>query len=136
VTASGLIGHYYANDHWAEPVAFMSMDSAISFRFLQPPLPRPYTAEWNGRLEIPYSGTYTFELETNGSAWLYLDGRLLVHSTDTEAPAQATITLAAGLHPLRVRFLDTTAFSYVHLYWTPPGGSREIIPREQFRPPR
>ena len=47
---------------------------------------------------------------------------------------EAPITLTAGLHAIRVRFVDETSYTHISVYWQPPGGGREIIPSEQLTP--
>ncbi len=60
ITNHGLLGSYYANGDWQGPPAFTQIDSWIHFYFHNPPLPRPYTVEWVGNIDIEKGGQYSF----------------------------------------------------------------------------
>ena len=114
------------------------MDPSLALYFHLTPLPRPYTVEWTGKLRAPVTGTYAFGLESIDDSWLYLDGgrRPVVEAHTPNQYAEARINLTAGLHDIRVRFLDKSGYSHINLFWTPPGGSREIVPSERLFPPQ
>jgi 4-amino-4-deoxy-L-arabinose transferase-like glycosyltransferase len=135
VTANGLLGRYFANADWEAPLAFARLDRRLGFYYHIPPLPMPYTAEWEGSILIPESGAYVFALQSIDESTLYLDGEEVVASTRRGEYDQATLGLMAGYHHLRVRYAARTDHMYLNLYWTPPGASREIIPPEVLFPP-
>ncbi len=93
-----------------------------------------FSAKWQGVLNIEQTGLYLFE----GNDWarftVYIDDRKVFKRTGHETPLAKKVRLAAGPHRLRVEYhytLCTTSFanhSVVHLYWTPPGGEKEILP--------
>jgi hypothetical protein len=45
------------------------------------------------------------------------------------------VYLDAGLHDLRLRYLDDQSHSQVYLYWAPPGADSELVPPEALFPP-
>ncbi len=134
VTGNGLVGHYYANDQWAAPLAFAQIDPVIALYFHLIPLPRPYTVEWQGQIEIPLSGTYRLGTEVRDQCWLYIDGDLVLENVTPNSYQEAALDVPAGRHDIRLRFLDQTDHSHIYLYWTRPGGVKEIVPYERLFP--
>ncbi len=134
VTGNGLAGNYYANDQWTAPPAFSQIDPVIAIYFHLIPLPRPYTVEWQGQIEIPISGTYSLGTEVLDKCWLYIDGDLLLENVVPNYYQEAAIDLRAGRHDIRLRFLDQTDHSHIYLNWTRPDGVREIVPHERLFP--
>jgi len=135
VTANGLLGRYFPNGDWEPPLAFARVDPRLGIYYHIPPLPMPYTVEWEGSILIPQSGTYVFAIQSTDESALYLDGEEVVASPRRSEYDQATLGLRAGLHDLRVRYAARTDHLYLNLYWTPPGGTRGILPAEVLFPP-
>lgn len=134
VEAEGLVGSYFPNDRWEGPPAFRRIDPAIDFYFHLIPLPRPYTVEWRGQVEVPVSGIYGLGTEVRDACWLYLDDKLVLENAEPDHYKETTLFLEAGRHDLRLRFLDKTDHSHIYLYWTTPEGEHEIIPRGRLFP--
>ena len=135
VSANGLLGRFYPNDNWSGPPVLTRVDAQIAYYFHFLPMPRPYTVEWAGQLDVPEAGNYILTTEALSASWLYLDGELLIENTVPNREVSRTIQLDAGRHDLKLRFLDAGDRSHVYLYWTPPGGIRELIPPERLCPP-
>jgi 4-amino-4-deoxy-L-arabinose transferase-like glycosyltransferase/DNA-binding beta-propeller fold protein YncE len=131
----GLLGAYYANDRWAGQPVLQRIDPFLDIYFHFTPLPRPYTVEWTGSLDVPQSGVYRLGLRAVPEAQLEIDGIPLVATTGPDQYTDATLTLQEGLHELRIRFKDNTDRSRIHLYWIPPIGSLQPIPSENLWPP-
>lgn len=136
VVAHGLLGAYYSNSNWEGLPALQRIDPVLDVYFHLTPLPRPYSVDWTGKLEAPLSGPYTFALASVDDSHLILDGRLLLDAPGNGSTVEATIPITEGLHDIQVRFVDKTGRSNIHLSWTPPGGSRDVIPTEQLYPPQ
>ncbi len=136
VTPQGLVGRYYPNDSWAGPPALVRIDPVISFYFHITPLRRPYTVEWHGWLEAPVAGPYRFGTENIDASWLEIDGRLVLENTEHNRYREATVDLSAGLHKVRLRFLDRSNYSHIYFYWRPPDRPQEIVPSERLFPSR
>ncbi|MDX2166140.1 MAG: glycosyltransferase family 39 protein [Deltaproteobacteria bacterium] len=105
-----------------------------------PFLRMPFTAAWRGALKIDTPGDYSFDAIGSGPFAVTLDGRPLL-AARPEAPedpitARATRHLDAGLHPITATFDASraahTSRRVFQLYWTPPGGERELVPPSQF----
>jgi DNA-binding beta-propeller fold protein YncE len=136
VTAHGLLGKYYPNPDWQGTPSMERVDPLLDAYFHLTPLPRPYSVEWTGALEAPYSGVYSLGLRSVDQSQLYLDGQLLVDATQPNEITQTLVTLQAGLHDLRITFRDQTSRTRIHLYWARPGGELEIIPSAYLWPSR
>ncbi|HUS69490.1 MAG TPA: PA14 domain-containing protein [Anaerolineae bacterium] len=136
VPPNGLLGRYYPNGEWEAPLAFARIDERLGVYYHIAPLPTPYTIEWEGQLLIPESGKYVFALQSIDDSVLYIDGEEVVTSRQRDEYDQAGLDLEAGSHDLRLRYAARTHHMHVDLYWTPPGGRREIIPPEVLLPPK
>jgi len=136
VTPQGLVGRYYPNDSWAGPPALVRIDPVISFYFHITPLRRPYTVEWSGWIEAPVAGPYRFGTENIDASWLEIDGRLVLENTEHNHYRGVTVNLSAGLHEVRLRFLDRSDYSHIYFYWIPPDRPQEIVPSERLFPSR
>jgi hypothetical protein len=131
----GLLGTFYANDRWQGQPALQRIDPFLDTYYHFTPLPRPYSVEWSGSLDVPQSGVYRLGLKAVPEAQLEVDGNLLVSTLMPNEFIDASITLQAGLHELRLRFKDNTDRSRIHLYWTLPSGPFEPIPSQFLWPP-
>lgn len=135
VSNNGLLGRYFPNGDWEEPVAFMQIDPRINLYFHHLPLPRPYTVEWTGKIAIPQAGNYGFGVESIDDSEVYIDGKLVASSPESNQYDEGTVNLDVGLHDIRIRFGDRTNHTHINLYWRPPGHDKTQIPPEALFPP-
>ena len=136
-TNNGLQGNYYANANWEGAPRLARIDPFLDIYFHLTPLPRPYSVEWSGVLVAPQAGPYGLGLRAIDWAQLYLDNQLVLETMGPNAYTQASLTLAEGLHDVRLRFKDTTARSRLHLFWQPPGQASAVaIPSHYLWPSR
>lgn len=137
VTNNGLLGNYFTNATWQGAPTLARIDQTVWFRWHLLPLPRPWTAEWTGMISIPADGQYTFGTHSIDWSWLWIDGTLLIdNSKERDTLVEQPVTLTAGLHEIRIRYIEQTNFTFVRAYWTPPGGQREPLPNERLFPPQ
>jgi streptogramin lyase/4-amino-4-deoxy-L-arabinose transferase-like glycosyltransferase len=136
VSGNGLLGRYFANGAWEAPAALARIDPMLSLYFHVIPLPRPYTVEWSGKIAIPVDGFYSFGLESIDESQLWIDEQPVVAATEHNVYVEGMVQLAAGLHDIRIRYADRTDHSHINFYWTPPGGSRQVVPPEVLFPPQ
>ena len=128
VASQGLLGTFYEGGDWDAEPALQRIDPFIDAYFHLIPMERPYGALWTGQIEIPEDGPYAFGLEVNGQAQLFIDDQLVVDAAEPTNYLEGNINLGAGRHEIRLQFLDNVGGSRLHLYWTPPGQERQIIP--------
>ncbi len=134
ITNNGLLGRYYANDNWQDPPAFTQIDPWIHFYFHNPPLPRPYTVEWTGRIYIAKGGQYLFGLESIDESSLFIDEKQIINDQTPNQYMETKVDLSPGFHLIRLRFADRTGSTHINLYWTPPGSEQEPIPPDVLFP--
>lgn len=124
----GLTGYYYSTDDWSGPPELIRQDLTPNYYFHELPLPRPYSVEWVGKLLVPESGSYKFDLKQVGYTEVYLDDRLILSNDKPEKQIETELELESGLHDFRVRFQDTQGSSQLFIYWQPPDGERVPLP--------
>ena len=96
---------------------------------------------WEGYINIPAAGTYTFETVSDDGSKVYFNtpysfnGPALVNSDGLHAPWPATGTVtvnAPGLYPITVTYFEKDGGERMQLYWTGPGIDRQLIPDVAF----
>ncbi|WP_141735584.1 PA14 domain-containing protein [Oligoflexus tunisiensis] len=89
------------------------------------------------RLIVPSDGTYTFKLNSDDGAKIYLDGTLLIDNDGQHAPTakEATVALAAGEHALTIDYFQGPRYQIaLELYWKTPGASTYVyVPKASFK---
>lgn len=78
---------------------------------------------YEGYIEVPTDGIYTFALTSNDGSMLYVDGQMLIDNDgphgDTKLTAQRA--LAKGWHKIRVEYFDMNNGGMLSLEWAAPG---------------
>ena len=136
MTANGLLARYFADGDWQEPEIRAAIEDQLGYYVHVPPLPRPYTIEYTGKIAIPVAGDYYFGLESIDESSLVIDGQEVVTATEPNQYVEGSVTLVEGLHDIRIRFADRTDHTHLNVYWQPPGGARAIVPPEVLFPPQ
>jgi 4-amino-4-deoxy-L-arabinose transferase-like glycosyltransferase/sugar lactone lactonase YvrE len=136
LTANGLLARYFPNGDWQEPEAQARIEDQLGYYIHVPPLPRPYSVEYTGKIAIPAPGDYRFGLESIDESSLYIDEREIVRATAPNQYEEGSAALEAGLHDIRIRFADRTDHTHLNVYWMPPGAARAIIPPAVLFPPQ
>jgi 4-amino-4-deoxy-L-arabinose transferase-like glycosyltransferase/sugar lactone lactonase YvrE len=93
-------------------------------------------ARWRGTLVAPQAGIYTFETYANGQTAVYIDDHLVVNNptnSGTASNVSGQIELTPGPHHIEVGYTWTGGTGYLELYWTPPGGERQLIGPQAFQ---
>ena len=109
------------------------------------PLPDPKAAKgarqgamlFEGFIDVPQDGDYTFYLSADAGALMRLHGATLVDADYGYQPGterSATVRLRAGLHPFRLFYLlKRTTDPKLELQWTGPGINKQVVPASRFR---
>lgn len=133
----GLLARYYRNASWTGTPALEIIDPVISTYFHLLPLPQPFTVEWDGKIDVPVTGTYRFGTQSIDSSWLYVDNRLIVdNSHQLDQYVDGAVNLPDGLHDIKIRFLDRSGHSFIRVYRQPPAGQRSLLPVDRLFPPQ
>jgi hypothetical protein len=134
----GLLGQYCAGQAFINPV-LVTVDPQINvnnreFRF---PDKRQddISVRWTGFLTIAEPGVYTFIVNAQGGADVWVDDQVVAQSLDWAENRKDAVRLAAGWHKLRVDFWQNGGNSRVSLAWIPPGAPRDAIPAAVLKTP-
>ena len=121
-SVQGLVARYYEGEDWQGQPAIERREARLDVDWsADPPLPLPFSAEWEGVLYVPRYGAYVMGISAPGEAEVLIDEYPVL-----EEAAEHTIMLAKGNHALRVRAVG--ASGRVKVYWQPPGESRQPLP--------
>jgi autotransporter-associated beta strand protein len=97
-----------------------------------------FLVECFASLNVPTAGSYEFRLISDDGSELWI-GETLVIDHDGEhaaTPMDGSITLSAGLHPLKLRFFQSGGGFSLKLEWRPPGTPAYVtVPASAFLTP-
>lgn len=86
---------------------------------------------FSGMIAVPTSGNYTFFVESDSGANLFIHDAHLIDDdlTHTGAEKNGSINLEAGLHPFRLYYRHGTVGAHsLEVSWSGPGLPKEVIP--------
>jgi len=97
---------------------------------------------WEGYINIPVTGSYTFETNSDDGSKLYIGtyshtATALVDNDGLHGGQfrEGTITLTAGLHPIAITFFEKTGGEGMSIYWKSAAAgiaTRTVIPNSAF----
>ena len=89
------------------------------------------------RVVIPVDGSYTFKLNSDDGAKLYIDNQLVIDNDGQHAPTAKTAiaTLTAGEHDLRIDYFQGPRYQIaLELFWKVPGSASYVyVPKTSFK---
>lgn len=91
--------------------------------------------DFNGYIEIPKDGNYTFEVAANDGAQLLIDGKELFESDGRKSFAftqKNNVILSKGLHQFEVKYFQCSDNIGLNVFWEGPGFKRVEIPASAF----
>ncbi len=93
-----------------------------------------FAVRWSGYLIPPVSGSHVFEAKVDDRLELRIDG-VEVLRDENNSDASGRVMLEAG-KPVKAEVLYEEEYgeAHAHLYWTPPGEGRSIIPPSAWLP--
>lgn len=93
-----------------------------------------FYVRWMGKIVAPVSGQYLFSTKVDDEVTVRIAGNAEMKSSQGERDL-GTASLEAGKPvDIIVNYREESGEASIHLYWTPPGGSKEIIPSSAFIP--
>ncbi|MBC7248918.1 MAG: hypothetical protein H5T62_01410 [Anaerolineae bacterium] len=135
---NGLIGYYYRGKEWEGTPLSVQRDFVVTAndKPFSGELRPPYSIVWRGKLEAPRSGQYALGTNSDDGSYLYVDGQLVVDNGGEHGGRyrEGVIRLSRGYHDLEVRYFQADGSQTMQLWWTPPGGSRELLPPDRLFP--
>jgi hypothetical protein len=93
---------------------------------------------FSGKLIVQTAGSYDFTIGSDDGSKLYINDSLVVENDGTHAYFEKSgkIQLPAGEHKIRVDYFQGPRFNIaMRLFWTAPGGSKQIIPAASIKLP-
>lgn len=94
-----------------------------------------FTVRWTGRLRAPAAGEYHIDAEVDDEVFVKIGTFPEMHAS-LGSQRLGSMKLEAGqTMPIEVRFSEQSGEARIRLFWTPPGGGRQIIPASAFAPP-
>ena len=134
----GITVSFYANPDWQEPPAIVRVERQINLDIVTAdPAAFPqqnFSVQWDGWLRVDHAGMYTFSTRTDDGSTLAVDSQLVVDNGGVHAAQRryGSVHLEPGLHPVRLRFLQTTGIYEFYASWRPPGGTETLITTQQL----
>lgn len=145
---SGLVAEFFPNETFTPSSGFpvRRLDANLDFSYgscgtpgtcsPHPSIPVDnWSARWNGYVNVPATGSWTFSASADDGKRVWVDGRLVIDrwgccGTDTSP----SLTLTAGLHEITAQYRETGGNASFQLSWTGPSTSTAVIPVGSFKP--
>jgi hypothetical protein len=122
--ASGLRGQYFLDPAFSGTPSVSELHRTVSsadvYGIWHAAPPPAFSVQWSGYLNLASAGADAFHVDSDGTAAVFVDGKPVV--TDR------AMTLAAGSHPLQVRYSHTAGKPLIRLSWSHDGSALETIP--------
>lgn len=134
-TGDGLLGEYFADPDLLL-TSHRQIDAAVDFNWLngapRPELPGDYfSVAWSGQLEVRFDSDYTFAVNANDGARLWLDDELILDGWGDLATG-TPVPLTQGRHEVRLEYVERTGDAAVTWSWACPFFGEQVVPRAQL----
>lgn len=99
-----------------------------------------FSVRWEGKIRPRYSQTYTFYINHDNGAKLWVNGSLIIdqwNDSGTATPGEhsATIALTANqFYDIRLDWNEGGSVAYCKLEWQSTSQSREVVPQDRLYP--
>jgi hypothetical protein len=133
---AGLLATYYADVNLGTPVT-SRIDSAINFDWGNQGSPAPgvagvnWSARWEGFIQIPATGYYTFYTTTDDGVRLWINNQLVIDAWYPQSPTthSYSINLTGGQqYSIRMDYNQYGGGELAKLEWSSANLTREVIP--------
>ena len=91
-------------------------------------------ARFSGLVDVPYTGTWTFFINSDDGSELWLNGASLVtnHGSHGMRERSGQVNLTAGAHEFRIEFFQGTGPHGLKFLWEGPNTPKAVIPSSAF----
>ncbi|MNR12417.1 PA14 domain protein [compost metagenome] len=91
--------------------------------------------KYNGYIEVPETGIYTFNLTCDDGGMLYIADRLVIDNEGPHSPIEKSgqVALEKGLHPFRLDFVEGGGGYTLLLQYSKDGCDAKNIPDSWFK---
>ena len=89
-----------------------------------------FSFDFEGYINIPKDGEYTFYLATNDGGRMYIDNIMILNNDGLHPVVEInkSITLKAGLHPISVKYFQEGGRNGLKVSWQGPDLVKQEIP--------
>jgi hypothetical protein len=135
--AQGLKGEYWTGNRTFSGTPVLTRTEAVDFNWgANAPDAAVgadnFCARWTGSITPTESGSYVFATNSDDGARLMLTGDWIINSWSDQSATMHTsspIILVAGKsYGIKLEYYENGGDAVIQLYWTPPGGTQQIIP--------
>ncbi|MEM9820683.1 MAG: PA14 domain-containing protein [Bacteroidota bacterium] len=138
---SGLTANYFNNNDFTNPV-LERVDPQINFNWGtgSPDASigaNTFSVRWEGDIQVPRNGTYSFYTNSDDGVRLWVDDRLMIDNWTLHGPTEdiGMITLDGGqAYNIRLEYFEETGGAVIELSWSGPGILKELIPAQYLFP--
>jgi len=127
--------YYYYEGNWSTLPDFSNLTPKTSGyieNFSLDPMQRStnFAFRYEGFIDIPVAGKYTFYIRSDDGSKLYIDGNLLVNNDSLHGAVEqsAFLTLSQGRHAIKAVYFQGTANQLLEVRYSGPGIGRQLIP--------
>ncbi|MCD6347662.1 MAG: alpha-L-fucosidase [Bacteroidales bacterium] len=131
---AGLKYNYYEGDWNKIPdyngITPKKQGVAENFDLAAKEIEENFSIDYQGFIDIPDDGVYTFYLTSDDGSILYIGEKLLINNDGPHGPAELSgeIPLGKGLHAIRISFFEKSGGNMLELAWSGPDFERQLIP--------
>lgn len=145
---NGLLGLYWTNQTSANAFTvnaptWTNTDATVNFNYgtggfnttVWPAGTNRFTVRWFGQVQAPYDGqTYTFHVNSDDGARLWVNGQLLVDRWATGASEASGSTVLSSASPVDIllHYFEQTGNASAILSWSSESLFKEVIPAGQL----
>ncbi|MBC8101659.1 MAG: DUF642 domain-containing protein [Cytophagales bacterium] len=144
-TGTGLKATYFANQDLSGSASLIRLDPQVDFDWgdgspdASVLATNQFSVRWEGTLEAPTGGVYTFMTRSDDGVRLWINGVLIVNNWSDHGPTNdvgtQTVTLTAGQRAaVKMEFYENGGGAEARLYWSYPGQALQSIPRIRLYP--
>jgi hypothetical protein len=139
-SSGGLSARYLKREWNGAKLLMERIDPSLDFTWGQqapaPKVPQDnFTVEWRATLLPQVSGDYVFDAEVDDRLTLKLSGKTVLEQSNQQAKQTGRVRLEAGKPvPCEALYQEEGGEAFVRLFWTPPGGTRQLVPASAWLP--
>jgi hypothetical protein len=141
-TGTGLRGSYFNSTDLSGTPALTRTDAQLNFTWPDSPGPGVnadnFSVRWEGQIEAPASGSYTFTTTSDDGIRLWINGQLVVddYQAHTAGEKAGSISLTGGQrYDIKVEYYERSGMAMAQLDWQYPNQSRQKVPQIRLYPP-
>ncbi len=131
---TGLKYNYYEGE-WDKIPSFSGMSPkkqgvVENFDLAAKEIEENFSIDYQGFIEIPQDGVYTFYLTSDDGSKMYLGDEVLIDNDGLHSAKELSgeIPLGKGIHAIRISFFENTGGNLLNLSWDGPGIEKQTVP--------